>query len=189
MIRIRQAKPIPRVSNDPAVQARYVRFLRLSRGNHEYALEMSKGPGFAVPAPVGTDSIFFAGTGTLLDQFGGDEEEVGRVVKAAKANGYTPNPNDFYAMSLANKPGDPQAFISHSGGRGHIRRVCEERGVSCTGAVNYTAPPQPPRPKKKLADRLVRRIERNMIKANPDLAHKDRAELRSQIIENHGFSN
>ena len=75
-----------------------------------------------------------AGVGTLSKQFNNDAE-LGRVVKAAKKQGYTPKTNDYYCPTLANKCGDPAAFIPSANPKSHIRKVCEKRDITCHGAV------------------------------------------------------
>jgi putative FmdB family regulatory protein len=140
-----------------------------------------------ISAPaVQTDNTFFANVGTLRDQFGGNDRELKRVVSAAKRQGYTPNYTDFYCPSLANRPGDPKAFIPACGGRSYVRKLCEERGVSCEGMVNYKAPEGRPRPRVKLAERTIRRLMREAIRKDPGLASK-KNELREQIIDRHAY--
>ncbi|MEA3351195.1 MAG: zinc ribbon domain-containing protein [Chloroflexota bacterium] len=81
-----------------------------------------------------TDTSYIAGIGTLQDQFD-NEGELMRVVNAAKKNGYTPKATDIYEPGMANKCGDPAAFVPHTDPKTHIRRVCEKRDVTCHGAV------------------------------------------------------
>jgi len=137
-----------------------------------------------------TDSVFFSSVGTLDKQFGNDTESLNRTVSIAKKHGYTPNPNDYYNASLANFVGDPKAFIPATGGRGHIQKVCEERGTACSGAVTVKArqPDSDPldNPKCKLNPRIVNRKVNQMIANNPVLAHKNRRDLVSRVVEKHG---
>ena len=74
-----------------------------------------------------TDREYFRGQGTLLDQFTGEEHILEAHIKQAKKDGYTPGINDVYNPMIANKPGDGKAFVPPTGGRGHIKRVCQER--------------------------------------------------------------
>lgn len=97
-----------------------------------------------------TDSVFFAGVGTLADQFEGDEKMLETVVARARAKGYNPSYTDFYNSRLADDVGDPKAFIPATGGRHHVRQVLEERDWTCDGAVNrkrdFRDPPQEHKP-------------------------------------------
>lgn len=133
-----------------------------------------------------TDRELFRNQGTLADQFAGAEDQLDYVVKTAQRHGYRPSYTDLYLPSLARFPGDPKAFVPASGGRGHIRSVCAERGHDCEGIVQYRAPRgtrgEPP---KRLSERIVERIARAKITAEPSLARRDQRELREEIIENH----
>lgn len=138
---------------------------------------------------IQTDDTFFAGMGTLLDQCNGNEKEVQRIVRAAKRQGYTPGANDFYIPTLAQRPGDPDAFISQSGGRSQIRSVCEARGISCEGMVNVKGRERQPKPKVALAERIVNRYLKDEIARDPSIGKnpKKRAEARERIIAQHSF--
>lgn len=83
---------------------------------------------------LNTDTTFLAGVGTLRDQFG-NENELNRVVKAARKQGYEPKASDYYDSGLANRCGDPLAFVPSSDPKSHIRRVCEQQDRTCHGAV------------------------------------------------------
>lgn len=119
----------PTISDDPAVQEFYEDCRR--RGESHNLAEMfatRRGPN------LNTDTTFMAGLGTLRDDFT-NENELNRVVKAAKKNGYTPKASDHYDPFLANKCGDPLAFIPSANPKGHVRKVCEKRDQTCHGAV------------------------------------------------------
>ncbi len=83
---------------------------------------------------IRSDTNFLAGQGTLRDQFD-NEGELLRVVKAAKNLGYTPKATDVYEPRLANRCGDPAAFLPHIDPKAHIRHVCEARDQECQGTV------------------------------------------------------
>lgn len=138
---------------------------------------------------IQTDSTFFAGAGTLLDQFDGDEAELNRVMTNCKKQGGKPSLNDFYAPGIARSTGDPAAFIPASGGRGYVKQLCEQRGTGCEGMVNVKARPKDkPLPKTRLAKKTVKRIMRHEIRQDPSKAQNLPA-LRQAIIEKHGSSN
>lgn len=143
-------------------------------------------------APRGmTDDVFLAGRGTLDKQIK-DKRSLEKVVSNARKAGYNPNANDYYDPGVARFTGDPEAFFTHGSGRGKLKRVFERRGVESDGSVNaVTVKRREPltAPKKhvhKLHPRLVQRHLRQMIRENPDLARKDKAELKHEIIKKHG---
>jgi len=124
---------IPLVSDDVRIQAFYEHL----RGNGE-SHRMSEMLAFQQAPRAMTDAVFFEGFGTLDKQFAGDEKVRDQVIKRAMASGYKPNNNDVYLSALARYPGDPEAFVPATGGRGHVKKVCEKRGWECDGAVQTT---------------------------------------------------
>ena len=121
-----------------------------------------------------TDREFFEGRGTLADQFAGAEGQLAKVVAAARAQGYEPKPNDVYVPTLANSIGDPLAFVPPTGGRNHVRRVCEQRQTSCEGAVTVQAPMyREPTPDKPLSDKLIREKSAILRKKHPKATARD----------------
>jgi hypothetical protein len=175
----------PTISDNPRTQAFY-ESMRRKGESHNMAemLAVREAPG------VETDSTFFAGIGTLAKQFEGDEKVLEHVVSRAKALGYNPNPNDFYNGALVDPeigPGDPAAFVPATGGRGHVRKVCEQRDWSCSGSVNVKrSRREPPKPKVRLADDIVQATVNTMVERNPDLAKVDRRDLAAEVVHQHG---
>ena len=82
-----------------------------------------------------TDTSFLAGVGSLRTQFQDNDAELNRVVKAARQQGYEPKATDTYEPGMANRCGDPAAFLPHDQPKSHVRRVCEKRDVTAHGAV------------------------------------------------------
>lgn len=161
----------------------YVESIR--KGNSRAMAEM-----FALRSPPGlvTDCTFLANRGTLASQFQGDEGVMADVIAAAKRNGYTPNANDVYLSQLAAFPGDPAAFVPATGGRGHVQKVCEDRGWACEGSVKTKAREQEkPTENIKLGTDLVESNVDKMVKKNPDLKRVDRRDLRAEAIAKHGM--
>lgn len=173
---------LPLISDNVGVQAFYEHL----RGKGE-SHRMSEMLAFQQPPRAMTDAVFFEGFGTLDKQFAGDERVRDQVIKRAMAGGYKPNNNDVYLSALARYPGDPEAFVPATGGRGHIKAVCEKRGWECDGAVKTKRkePEKDPR-SVPLAKDLVNRKVAEAIKKNPDLKRKDQGELRHDIIKKHG---
>lgn len=137
-----------------------------------------------------TDDVALGGATTISQMFDRDPESTNRLCRMAMAKGYKPKPTDFYCMSVANAEGDPQAFLNHGQGRGHLKKVMEERGLHGDGLVTVKkreAESDPyEKPVHKLHPKIVERIRKQRIKSNPELARSNQAELKSNIIETHG---
>lgn len=138
---------------------------------------------------IATDDTFLSGIPTLNKQFAHPKHHEA-VVKAAKRQGYTPKATDYYVPALAQKIGDPRAFLNHGNARGAAKKYCEELGVEADGAIKVKgrAPEKDPyeNPKRRLAPKIVDRIMKNQIKNNPDLARVDKRDLAADIIHKHG---
>lgn len=174
----------PTVSSNEGIQSDY-EWLREKGNSHRMAEMMAFREG---PRSM-TDREFFEGQGTLAKQFEGDERALDKLVENARARGYTPNYNDVYIGGLAKYPGDPEAFISPSGGRGQIQRLCEKRGWECSGAVNvkHRQPETDPREKReKLGKDLTLRKMQQEIKKNPDKSRMNMRDLRDDVTDKHG---
>ena len=137
------------------------------------------------PPQAQTDREFFQGRKLLGDEFDGDDRMLDLVVSNARKHGYNPNPTDVYSPGLARFIGDPLGFVPATGGRSHIKKVCEMTGRSCTGAVEYTAPAKPDPKPVRLAEDLVQKQMQEYIADNPDLG-RDLPKLREEVIDKHG---
>jgi hypothetical protein len=93
-------------------------------------------PGFTPGAPpaVVTDATFLQGhvNGSQFEKNPGLGDAYRRRARAA---GLDPK-GKVYLSGLADSPGDPKAWVS---GRADVRKVCEERGWGCQGAVTVKA--------------------------------------------------
>lgn len=119
--------------------------------NISSAIESRQFPG------LNTDTTFLANRGMLDSQFD-DKEALKNVVEGAQKQGYNPKPTDVYLSSLARFPGDKQAFVNGGDAKGHIRKICEERGVGCSGSVNIPQPDSrvdPVEARKKARERAI----------------------------------
>lgn len=145
---------------------------------------------------VNTDDVFFHGLHHLGHQM--PEEQAQQYVDAhIKATGKAPPQSAIYMPGLARFKGDPQAFISRSDGRTHIKRLIESRGGTCDRDmnVNWREPesdPLAPENCKPLGEDIIRGHMRTEVENNPDLAKgmtpKKRQALRQSIIQKHGPS-
>lgn len=89
---------------------------------------------------IHTDATFTKGRGTLLQQYGGDEVAVNRLVAAAKKQGYSPKATDIYEPCLAKRAGDPAAFLPSTDSVSKLKRLCAKRGIACEGrGINIKA--------------------------------------------------
>jgi hypothetical protein len=84
--------------------------------------------------------------------------------------------------NLAKFPGDKDAFVK---GRGDIQRVCEERGMPSSGAVNLAGRQKEPK-KVRLAPDIVDRMVREKVRRDPSLKKVSRKELGQEVINKHG---
>ena len=172
----------PTVSGNDVIQACYV-WLRKKGNSHKLAEMLA----YQQAPRANTDREFFEGMGTLDKQFAGEEHMRDKIVAKAMSKGYKPNANDVYLSSLARYPGDPEAFVSPSGGRGQIQKTCERRGWECDGSVKtkYREPEEAPK-KKQLAESIIKRKMLDAHARRPETKEMDQGELRQQMIDKHG---
>lgn len=137
---------------DPPLPERYVQDCE---GKMADVLEARSFPG------LNTDTTFLANRGTLEKQFDGDNEALERVMAKSVKMGYKPNPNSVYMSSLAAYEGDPRAYLTAGDAKGHIRKICEERGVGCSGSVNIPQPEpkvDPDEARRRARERALARL-------------------------------
>lgn len=165
--------------------ALYVKLREEGQG-HRWAemISLQRGP------VLSTDDTFFQGVPRLYEQFG-SQKNLDRHLKAAKAHGFTPSPNAIYMPGLARFQGDPEAWVTRAMGRSYIKKLCEKRGWACEGAVNVKArdPENDPLDQKNcvpLANDIVNRIGKEMVRKDPSLQKKSKSELREMVIAKHG---
>jgi hypothetical protein len=103
-------------------------FLMRHQGeSHNMALMLATN---SFPGVRGTDSVFMAGSHCQDSPLDRMREE------AAKAQGVDTN-GKRYISGLARFSNDPEAWVS---GLGDVKRICEERGWNCHGAIDVEAP-------------------------------------------------
>lgn len=134
-----------------------------------------------VPIPhIQTDTTFMVGSD---DGFGQDELARNVAYQKAKAAGVTPSGR--YISQLADSLGDPKAWVNS---RAEVKRVCEQRGYSCDGAVKVKArEPDGPNPFDEpymVADDIVQDAVQKQLageqvhgQEKADLVHKTREKL------------
>lgn len=133
-----------------------------------------------------TDTKYFAGFKRIGDELG--PEHLQSVVTGARQHGYSPSETDVYFPDVARFPGDPQAFVSPAEGRSKIEKVAAMRGmVRDKGAgrsvmkFNYAPPIHDPLENATVADDIVMREVRDMVRANPDVAREPLEKLKSEV--------
>lgn len=137
------------------------------------------------PRISGTDSQLFSGKMTLAEQFKNDPLALDHLVSKCRAAGFTPNPTDQYLPEIATEVCDPRAVISMAGGKQQIVKELTRQGRNCDGQVRVRAyRPEPPKV-IPLGENLIREEISNRIAKDPGLKHKDRRELREQVIAEH----
>lgn len=141
---------------------------------------------------IKTSATWLKGKGTLLDHFGDNPEgrrQLAYRVAVARSRGYNPSPHDVYDETLALEPGDPDGFIPHDDPAGHVKRVCERRGVGCDNSLAKVKAPAPrPIQAAPLADDIVQDLAAEKITRNPDLGRKTKVEMAEMIRHNHSYS-
>jgi hypothetical protein len=141
-------------------------------------------------AAIDTDDVFFQGAKPLYDQFG-SQQALNRTLRESKKRGFTPDKNAIYYPNLARFRGDPEAYVTRAMGRSYIRKLLEKRGWSAEGGVNVKgrepeSDPLDAKNCKPLGEDIIRRRMKEELKNNPELARKNRSELRQAIIDRHG---
>jgi len=152
----------------------------------------------ALQAPPGlkTTDTFWAGRKTWVEHFG---VEYANNIKAQFAKkGINLTANQEYMPELV-RPGfgphnpDPEAVVSFDGARSYIKKLCEQRGWGCEGAVNvdHRKPDHDPLADENcpIAPDLVRQKGRNMLREDPKaFKGMDLKEARAKIMDKHGPS-
>ena len=121
---------MPKVSGNRKIQAEYEE-MRMNGQSHNCAMMF-----VAQSAPgVQSDTTFMAGRKLGGGQFEDNEMDqhyATQAAAAAKKAGVSIT-GKYYSHALATKKFDPKAWIND---RSDVRRVCQENGMHCEGAVN-----------------------------------------------------
>jgi len=135
---------------------------------------------FALQSPphtAGTDTVFLAGhcNGNQFEK----NEHIGNMYRAEAAAAGVDVKGKVYLGGLAAYPGDPEAWVS---GTGDVRRVCEQRGWGCRGAVKVrSGEPVEPVPEIPLAPDIVDAEVGKVLERTPNRKHIDVGDLREQV--------
>ena len=162
--------------------AQYVISRRKGNG-HKLAVSFAMQRACTAP----TNDTFWGGRKAFWQTHG--EVYANDVRRKLATRGVNLGPNDEYMPELARFRGDTEAVVSFDGGRDHIRKVCQQRGWACDGAVTVKGrgPDVDPHvPTRPVHENLMPELAGNMVKKNPDLARKTNAELRQMVYDKHG---
>lgn len=148
-----------------------------------------------------TENSWFAGRGTLADQFPSEQEWLNGVCKKVKERGGDVTPHSIYLQSLVRpgfEDGDPEAMVTQADGVTKIQKVMESRGIrhmdgvikssgSAFDDIDDMANCKP------LADDVIERFAADYKSQDPDtFGRMSDGELREMIIDRHapkdGFS-
>lgn len=135
------------------------------------------------PPAVRTASDIFKGH-CNGSQFEKDEANGNYYKAVAEAAGQDVK-GKVYLSGLADYPGDPEAWVADAS---DIRRVVEERGWTCRGAVNVQGPgvTEESVPVRVAPDIVEREVAR-LVEKDPGLAVKHHPqELREMVVDKHG---
>lgn len=167
---------LPVVNDDPLIQARYIAH-RLDGDSHRWSDMMAH----QQPPGARTDREFLRGhcSGNQFE----DTPHIGELYKKRAAAAGVDITGKVYYGTLAEYPGDPEAWVS---GRGDVQRLCERKGWGCEGAVNVKMREREnPPPKIAVApDIVAAEVEKRMEHLHPaDAARVDIGEVAHQVTE------
>lgn len=134
-------------------------------------------------APGGKTDDIVHSAGDISQQFKNDQRALNGYMESAKKQGFTPGKNDTYIPELARFPGDKEAWVPHTEGRGYIKKKFEERGWQCEGLVNTEYRPSPPE-EKPLAEDIIRDTM-NDYRKHPRLKKMKPEALREVVLDKH----
>jgi hypothetical protein len=149
--------------------------------------EMSMMLALQRPPGVNTNDTFWAGRKRFDQVYG--ELYANRIRHLLSERGVRLGEQTEYMPELARFPGDPEAVVPFGGARDHIRKLCQQRGWGCDGAVKVEAaePLTDPFEKKQtLAPDLVERQRQVYSRRDRDFANKSVAEQREIVLDKHG---
>ncbi len=138
---------------------------------------------------IGTDKKYMAGFKRFGDEMA--PEHAAKVARQLRRNGVSVDSNTIYMPDMAQFEGDPRAAFRPSDGRGEIIRRCERMGAKrdlsagrSTMKFEWDKPAVDPlESAPPVADDIVMREVRDMVRANPDVAHEPLAKLKAEVIK------
>lgn len=184
------------VSEGGGVVTRGAIYLRIRHEDKKAGDKWAAMLALQAPPGVQTTDTFWAGRKSWVDVFG---ERYANTVKEGFARKGINIPSNAEYMPELVRPGygpknpDPEAIVPFGGGRSYIKRICEQRGWSCHGAVNVEerepdSDPLAPENCVALAPNIIRKKMKEMVKQNPSLKRVPRQALRERVLAKYGPS-
>lgn len=172
--------------------ALYVKIRRVGGASDRFATMLA----LQAPPGINTSDTFWAGRKSWVDVFG--ETYANNIRKGLANKGISLKAGDEYMPELV-RPGygpknpDPEAIVPFGGARSYIKSLCEKRGWAVEGAVKaeHREPESDPLSDENCVPMgmdLVRKKACKMVRSDPSLRSKSKAELRQLVLEKHGPS-
>lgn len=138
-----------------------------------------------------TNDTFWAGRKSFWQTHG--TEYANSVRKKLESQGVSLGAGKEYLPELARFPGDKEAVVPTHDVRGHIRAVCEKRGMIYNSPTDITcrepdSDPLAPENCKPLGEDIISGYAKHMVQKDPSLAKKSRREIRETVLAKHGPS-
>jgi len=126
-------------------------------------------------------------TGGLLEQFDGSQVLLNAWNAEYKRCTGEDIPKDAVIFrGLANRPGDPEAVLTHKHSLHDVKQAMKKRGVKVEGDWEIEPESRPPVVQTtRMAPDLVDKFVNEYIAEDPALAATDRRELQEMVIEKH----
>lgn len=168
------------VSDDVGVQKHYERLMRISNGNHDYALRIAT-QSVGVPMPLNTNDQFWRG---LTDDGFGKDEQSRRFARAKAKRAGVDTTGKVFRPELCplKEPFSPKAWVSD---REEVKAKCKAYGWGLKGQGLYNPPPEIQYEEKpyRIADDIVERETQDVIEAEgfDDLTPRERTDLKEKV--------
>jgi len=133
-----------------------------------------------------TDTNFHAGRGTLLTQMDDDPQWTKFLVQQARKQGYSPGANDVYIGQLADRTGDPDAWLKPGEGRSELIRRAKKKGKGIEAPGISVAPaPYVEKQGHQLNPHITNKLV-NAYKASGEASGMNDMELKEHVKKKHG---
>lgn len=130
-----------------------------------------------VPPMSNSDREFLQGQWRQFE----DSPHVGDYYKRQAESQGVDVTGKVYLSGLAAYPGDPRAWV---GGRGDVKKLCEERNWNCHGSVEHRAEQMEPPRAIPVAPDLIDEEVRDIVEGCPDrLSAQQVADIREKVTE------
>jgi len=137
-----------------------------------------------------SDQIYQRNKRSLIDQFNGSEIVMNQWKAEYKRSTGEDLPDDAVIFrGLANRPGDPEAVLTHKHSLQDIQNAMRRRNIKVEGE-DWSLDPVSAPPKVQdivIGEDLIAKYAQEAIDENPELLHTmSKQELREMVIDRHG---